>query len=286
MIFEIDFKTKDLSSTYIFYEIYDSSLTKLDLNVCNDVKINLYPPTILDESLIKLIEKTNQLGYNIFNESDSFYNDICTKFTTENNTDILLSDRKKDIFTQTLNKSICQIGCEIESYNTTSKKAKCNCDISKDSISEIISFNVDDLFNKKSIEESFYSTLANSNFRVMKCYYIAFDPSNFPINHGKIFMTILLILFGVTMIIYFIKGSIQINKLLSTILIINKENDSKDKDEDITKKDEKNIYKIEDQKEEDSIIQKKIEYAEENISNPPPPKKANNIKKMNLNLIL
>ena len=273
MVFEIDFKTKDLSSTYIYYEIYDSSLKRLDLNICNDVKINLYPPVIFDESLINLIEKTSQLGYNIFNESDSFYNDICTKFTTENGTDILLSDRKKDIFTQTLNKSICQIGCEFESYNTKSKKAKCNCEVSKDSISEIISLNIDDLFNKKSIGENFYSTLANSNFRVMKCYYIAFDPSNFPRNYGKTFMTILLISFGITMIIYFIKGIIQIDKLLSTILELIKENNSNDKNEDIDRKDEKNIYKIEGQKDEDKIIQKTIEYAEGNISNPPPPKK-------------
>ena len=91
LVFEIDFKTKDLSSTYIYYEIYDSSLKRLDLNICNDVKINLYPPVIFDESLINLIEKTSQLGYNIFNESDSFYNDICTKFTTDSGTDILLS---------------------------------------------------------------------------------------------------------------------------------------------------------------------------------------------------
>jgi hypothetical protein len=105
MAFEIDFKTKDLSSTYIYYEIYDSSLKKLDLNVCNDIKINIYHPVILDDSLSNLIEKTSKLGYNIFDESDSFYNDICIKFTTENGTDILLSDRKKDIFIQTLNKN-------------------------------------------------------------------------------------------------------------------------------------------------------------------------------------
>ena len=46
----------------------------------------------------------------------------------------------------------------------------------------------------------------------------------------------------------------------------------------IDKKDEKNGCKIEDQKEEDNIIQKKIEYVEGNISNPPPPRKLNNIK--------
>ena len=184
---------------------------------------------ILDESLHYLAEKASQLGYNIFDEDDAFYNNICTKFTTDNGTDILLSDRKKDIFSQTLNISICQIGCELESYNSTSKKAKCNCEISTDSVSTITSLNVDNLFNKKSITENFYSTLANSNFRVLKCVKLAFDPSNFSKNYGKIFMTILLILFGISMIIYFIKGSARINELLSAILKLSKENNNNEK---------------------------------------------------------
>ena len=36
-------------------------------------------------------------GYDIFDKSISFYNDICTKYTTENGTDIILSDRINDI---------------------------------------------------------------------------------------------------------------------------------------------------------------------------------------------
>ena len=43
---------------------------------------------------------------------------------------MLLSDRKKDIYTLAQNQSICQSGCKIESYNLTTGKAKCNCDIS------------------------------------------------------------------------------------------------------------------------------------------------------------
>ena len=78
----------------------------------------------------------------------------------------------------------------------------------------------------------------------MKCSYYAFNPSNFSANYGKIFMTILLILFGITMIIYFIKGSIQINKLLSTILELIKENNINDKNEDIDRKDEKIYIKL------------------------------------------
>ena len=51
-----------------------------------------------------------------------------------------------------------------------------------------MSLDIDNLFNKKSIGKSFYSTLANSNFRVLKCYNLAFDPSIFSKNYGKIYL--------------------------------------------------------------------------------------------------
>ena len=40
-----------------------------------------------------LIIKTKNLGYNIFDLNDPFYNDICSVFTF-NNSDISLSERK------------------------------------------------------------------------------------------------------------------------------------------------------------------------------------------------
>ena len=39
-------------------------------------------------------ELANQ-GIDIYNSSDSFFNDICSSFTSTNNTDILLGDRRK-----------------------------------------------------------------------------------------------------------------------------------------------------------------------------------------------
>ena len=36
-------------------------------------------------------------GYDLFNENDSFYTDICSTFTSENGTDMTLADRKKEI---------------------------------------------------------------------------------------------------------------------------------------------------------------------------------------------
>ena len=60
----------------------------------------------------------------MFNEKDSFYNDICTTYTTVNSTDRLLSDRKKDFYETIQNQSMCQTGCEFQYYNSTNKKEK------------------------------------------------------------------------------------------------------------------------------------------------------------------
>ena len=61
-------------------------------------------------------------GYDIFNEEDSFYNDICSTYTSENGVDMLFSDRKRDIYTNVKNNTFCQTRCELESYNATTKK--------------------------------------------------------------------------------------------------------------------------------------------------------------------
>ena len=64
---------------------------------------------------------------------------------------MLLFDSKTYIYPATQNKPICQINCNWESYNSTTKKAKCNFDIS--TTSTIITINIDNLFNKKKNEK-------------------------------------------------------------------------------------------------------------------------------------
>ena len=216
IIYKIDIKTSDLSATYVEYEVYDSSLNQLNLDVCSDTQISIHVPVNLDDNLESFAKSLSESGYNLFNENDSFYNDICATYTNENGTDMLLSDRKKDIYSNTQNTSLCQTDCELESYNVTNKKAKCNCDIVSTSV--ITSLKIDNLFNKKEIARSFYETLANSNFLVMKCYKLVFDFSSIFKNYGEIIMTILTLIFLVTMIIYFILGNKKIQQYLITIL--------------------------------------------------------------------
>ena len=222
IIYKTDIKTEDSSSTYVVYEVYDSHLNKLELSICSESQVTINVPVHLDDTLESLAKSLDNSGYNLFNEKDSFYNDICATYTSKSGTDMLLSDRKTDIYASTQNQIMCQTGCELESYNITSKKAKCNCDIQI--TTTISTLKIDNLFKKKEVAKSFYDTLANSNFQVMKCYKLILDFSKIFKNYGEIFMTVLILIFLVLMIIYFIVGKNQIHSILVDILKLNWKN--------------------------------------------------------------
>ena len=216
IILKTDFKSSDLSSTYVQYEVYDpNTLKKLDLGICDKVKIVVNVPVDLNNDEISLIDSLSEFGYNLYDPEDDFYNDICSTYTSANGTDMTLSDRKKEIFSTSGNKTMCQARCKFESYNKTTKKANCNCD-AQNGPTEIDLTKID--FSKNSIKSSFLSTLTNSNFFVLKCYKLVINFSNFIKNKGRLIMSIILILFIFLLLIYFIKDRKTLNKFIQIIL--------------------------------------------------------------------
>ena len=216
IIYKVDIKSEDLSNTYVIYEVYDSSLNQLNLSHCQDTKITISVPVQLEENFNTLVDSLTESGYDIFNEEDSFYNDICSTYTSANGADMLLSDRKTDIYSNIQNQTFCQTGCELESYNTTTKKAKCNCDVETETVTQVTA-NAES-FSKKEIAESFYKTLTNSNFQVLKCFKLIIDFEKIVKNYGEILMTVLFLIFLVLMIIYCIKGANSFYKIIYEII--------------------------------------------------------------------
>ena len=103
------------------------------MNYCSDVKIIVSVPVNLEDNTVLLYEYLNQSGYNLFDSKDAFYNNICSTFTSTNGTDMILTDRRTEIFNVAGNVSMCQTGCIFESYNKTTKKAKCDSDVQNES---------------------------------------------------------------------------------------------------------------------------------------------------------
>ena len=194
IVYKVDIKNSDLTATYVQYEVYHP-ITKIQLNmsICNEMKIVIDTPVDIGNKMEELYNSLSDSGYNLFNSNDSFYQDICSTYTTLNGTDMLLSDRKKDIYSLSSDVSMCQTGCTLVSYNSETKKAKCNCNI-EDTSSSIMNLDIDLLFNKNEIKNSFYDTLSNSNFRVLSCYKSVFS-SNILKNIGEIFMSAITFLF-------------------------------------------------------------------------------------------
>ena len=236
-----DIKSDDLLSTYVLFDIYDSnnSTQKLDLSACNGIPIEINTHKILDNDTLNLFVSLNNSGYNLFNPNDSFYNDICTIYTSKNKKDMLLSDRWDDIYIPNNDQYFCQENCEFNSYNITTQKVKCNC------FFEEKQFNTkfkDINFNYKEIIKDFRKTLINSNFRVLKCYKLIFEFTKFIKNIGSIIMAVIIILFIILMIIYFFTGPKKIFDYINYIFNLISKFKEKSNENNATEK--KKIKKI------------------------------------------
>ena len=84
IIVKIDHYEKGLLIPIVDYEIFNPiTKEKLNLSDCNDVEIEiLYPAKVDENELFK------------YNMSSEYYNDLCYTYTTNDGTDITLSDRK------------------------------------------------------------------------------------------------------------------------------------------------------------------------------------------------
>ena len=74
-----------------------------------------------------------------YDPNSSYYTDNCFSHTTENGTDIILSDRKKE-YSDNKNKLIlCEDNCIYIGYNSNTKQSICKCNVKNklDLISEI-----------------------------------------------------------------------------------------------------------------------------------------------------
>ena len=176
LIFKADIKVIDYLTTYVEYEVYHPlTLVPLNLTYCENIKININIPVKMDNTIEIYYDSLSEYGYNLFDKNNSFYQDICTKYTSPNGTDILLLDRKKDIYNKSNSEYFCQKGCKLQSYNSTAQKALCNCECEQiiqiqESLNDYNFKDIINLFDTEEMQDKFYKTISNSNFHVLKCF--------------------------------------------------------------------------------------------------------------------
>ena len=217
IIYKVDIKNKDLSQTYVQYEIYDpKTLNIISLDACKDIPIFINVPVNLNENTRSIYSSLNQYGYNLFDLNDKFYNDICSPYTTENGTDLTLADRKNLIYDVNGDITMCQQGCTLNKYNLTTRKSKCDCFVQKgETIINMDKINFED---DSSIKDEFFDTLKNSNFRVLKCFKLILSIKGQKNNIGSYIMSGLYLIFIILILVYIFKENYKLNFFLAGII--------------------------------------------------------------------
>ena len=224
IIFKLETYYENTTIRNVQYEIYNP-VTKekiTDFSPCEEEKINIYVPTSLDNKTYTLYEELKNQGYEIFNANDSFYNDVCTKYTSINNTDITLNDRKELFYDET--QIFCQEDCEYKGIDLETQHAQCECSVSSSKTDIVLGTEV---FTGFEIITSFYEVIKFSNFLILKCYKLFFSSLGIKNNFGFIIM-IILITFHISMLITFLfTGMQKIKEQLSNMIFLSMNKEKK-----------------------------------------------------------
>ena len=161
----------------------------------------------------------NNLGYDLFDINSDFYQDICTPYKSPNGTDVPLNDRINYYFNN--DETQCQPNCKFSDYSSESEYLKCECDIQTSEMN----FENKNEIGSKSIYKSFYDILKYSNYKVLKCYKLAFSSKIFRNNKGNIIVLIYFGIYFIFLLIYFIKGASELKNDISNNLINNNRKD-------------------------------------------------------------
>ena len=182
------------------------------MSPCEDETINIYVPTNLDNDTLDTYKEFKDQGYDIFNANDIFYNDICTKFTSINNTDVTLNDRKDLYYNGS--QIFCQENCQYQEIDIESQNAVCECSVSSNTE---ITFE-SQVFSGIEIITSFYEVIKFSNFLVLKCYKLFFSSAGIKNNYGFLIMIIFIIVLLINLIIFLFTGMKKVREQMSMMM--------------------------------------------------------------------
>jgi hypothetical protein len=108
----------------ILLNIFDISGKKLDLSFCDNLLKITHDISELKEIDIQSAMKYAKQGIDVFNASDDFFNDLCHPYDDEDGKDIIINDRRDDIYQ---NATFCQIGCNYLDIDYYSTEVSCLC---------------------------------------------------------------------------------------------------------------------------------------------------------------
>ena len=185
----------------IEYAVFDENLKRLNLLACENeiIEINYQ----INTSMINMtkVNYYSNLGIDILNIKDDFFNDICYPYS-ERDSDMILKDRVSDIYE---NYSVCENNCEYNGINLTENTVSCKCNIKIEVEQEI---------QTPKLEEIIRNSFTDSNLGVILCYNLVFDFTDKKNNLGFIIFSCLILIHIPIFIHYLIFNITSIKKYI------------------------------------------------------------------------
>jgi hypothetical protein len=200
VIFQIEYKSPNFKIPIVEYGLFAIYGTKkLSINYCNNLKARYYIP----------LNITDYKDYK-YNPENKYYYDKCHSYTSENNTDLTLKDRREDFNNN--NRSLCESMCTFKGYKNNVIECECNI---KHKFNSFMNVNVS---KYNSIYRFKIPKKNTSNFWVLKCLLIIFSKEIILSNLcSQIILGIILISI-VGAIIFYIKEKSILSKKIKILI--------------------------------------------------------------------
>ena len=216
ILFKIDTNITNSSVNYVNYNVYHINGSQLDMNICynNNKNITIIKP-IINENIVNFqkAEYLSKFHIDSFDPTDNFFNDICFPFTNENNSDVIIKDRRDDYYQ---NISFCEKNCYFQELNFSQETIECSCNSSSNDFNNL---------NFDNIKSAFISEIYPSNIFVVKCYKLFFSIKYIKKNLGWWILLSIIIIEIIIFLIFIYYGFKQITIIL---LIYQPKNDFND----------------------------------------------------------
>ena len=204
---QLEFESNQKDFNYLLY--CPQTNTTLNLSLCNDQTITVTKNLNLNQSEIDLLIEAKEQGYNLLDIDDEFYTNLCTKYTSVNGTDVILSDRINDLYN--FDALLNYESCDFDSFNTTDNTINCETTINTDFLNT----------NSSSVtKENVTSDSSSSSLLTMKCSEVFLSSQGLSSNFGSYWYLVCLFCILILMIYYLFQGTKSINYKLYNIITL------------------------------------------------------------------
>ena len=180
MLFKIEYSTIEFKIPIIEYVIFTQSGVILNISDCDCMKFVYSIPV----DIIKY--DINESMIYKYNPDSEYNNELCYQFTTDNNTDITLYDRRKEFNEKNL--SLCESNCKFLYYEN--QRVECECPI-KHYFNQFLYEEGD---SKNNLIFKFHDNRQqSSNLAILKCFKMLFTRLSYEENYPSILYIILII---------------------------------------------------------------------------------------------